>query len=233
MYFDPCYTICTQDPRAVFDASQATRGKLKKRWISPDKRYSGRNMRATPFAGKQKRRGDRKVWWFIVLARGKVHFEVMGSAWRQDGAGQALFVERLEALLRKMLGPGVKIPRVACTDRGPGFFTQKGYFVREYKDALSHHGFRAYVGDRDGTAQPGDLQECWPHERIAAWAKYWLGKNPISTAGNLGDMEEQVTQRLAVCAKHINENYNVESVSRSWPRTMQKLKKAKGERLPQ
>ena len=232
VWFDPNYTILTQDPRAVFDENQAAKGKHKKRWISPDKRYSSRNMRATPFAGKQKRRDDRKVWWFTVLARGVTHFEVMGSDWSQDGAGQAKFVESLEAILRKMVGAGVHIPRVACTDRGPGLFSRNGYFIREYKDALSHHGFRAYVGDKDGTAQPGDLAECWPHERIAAWAKNWLGKHPMSTASSLDRMEEQVSQRLAQCAKHINENYNVESVCRSWRKRMDELRAAKGERLP-
>ena len=232
VWFDPNFTILTLDPRAVFDEGQATKGKIKKRWISPDKRYSARNMKATPFAGKQKRSGDRKVWWFTVLARGVVHFEVMGSDWDQDGAGQAAFVGKLEAILRKMVGPGAKLPRVVCTDRGPGFFTRNGYFIREYKEALSHHGFRAYVGDKDGTAQPGDLAECWPHERIASWAKYWLGKHPVSKFGSLDHMEEHVRQRLTECAEHINENYNVESVCRSWPKRMKELKDARGGRLP-
>ena len=232
VWFDPNYTILTVDPRAVFDESQATKGKNRKRWISPDKRHSARNMRATPFAGKQKRDGDRKVWWFTVLARGVVHFEVMGSDWEQDGAGQAAFVGRLESILRKMVGPGAKLPRVACTDRGPGFFTRNGYFIREYKESLSRCGFSAYVGDKDGKAQPGDLAECWPHERIASWAKYWLGNHPISKTGNLDRMEEQVRQRLTKCAEHINEKYNVESVCRSWPKRMMERKDAKGERLP-
>ena len=48
--------------------------------------------------GKQERRADPEVWRFIVLVRGMVHFLVMGSDWRQDGAGQAMFVGRLEAV---------------------------------------------------------------------------------------------------------------------------------------
>ena len=80
VWFDPNYTILTQGPRAVFDENQAAKGKHKKRWISPDKRYSSRNMRATPFARKQKRRGGRKVWWFTVLPPGVTHFEVMIGA---------------------------------------------------------------------------------------------------------------------------------------------------------
>ena len=90
-----------------------------------------------------------------------------------------------------------KLPRVVCTDRGPGLFTQNGYFIREYKDALDHHGFRAYAGDYDGTGQPGDLADCWPHERIAAWVKYWLSKHPLPKLSNLDRMEELVGLRLA------------------------------------
>ena len=38
---------------------------------------------------------------------------------------------------------------------------------------------------------------------------------------------------LVKCAEHINENYIVDSVCRSWPKRMQELKDAKGELLPQ
>lgn len=231
VWFDPNYTILTEEPRAVFDEKQAAKGKNKKRWISPDKRYNSRNCRSTPFAGKQKRDGDRKVWWFTVLARGAVHFELMGSDWEQTGEGQAEFVRRLAGILRKTIGAGAKRPRVVCTDRGPGFFSKSGYFCREYKAALSRHGFRAYVGDVDATMQPGDLADCWPHERIAAWAKNWFAKHPISRAGGLDRMEELVGQRLKQCAKHINEHYNVDSVCRGWPVTMRKLVDARGDRL--
>ena len=33
----------------------------------------------------------------------------------------------------------------------------------------------------------------------------------------------------AACAKHINEKYNVDRVSRAWPTTMEKLRKSKGD----
>ena len=87
------------------------------------------------------------------------------------------------------------------------------------------------MGDDDATDQPGDLQDVWPHERIASWAKEWLGKHPIPMRGGLDHMEELVPLRLEACAKHINQKYNVKSVNRSWPKTMQQLKKKKGERL--
>ena len=77
MYFDPNCTISTRDPYSM----RATR----------------RDANARSY-GKQERRADPEVWRFIVLVRGMVHFLVMGSDWRQDGAGQAMFVGRLEAV---------------------------------------------------------------------------------------------------------------------------------------
>ena len=76
MYFDLNCTISTRDP------------------------YSMRAKRRDPNArsvGKQERRVDPEVWRLIVPARGMVHFEVMGSDWREDGAGQAMFAGRREA----------------------------------------------------------------------------------------------------------------------------------------
>ena len=61
--------------------------------------------------------------------------------------------------------------------------------------------------------------------------KDWLGKHPISTAGGLECMEERVRERLKECARHINENYDLESVCRGWPDTMRKLRDTEGDRL--
>ena len=167
-----------------------------------------------------------------MLARGVVHFEVLGSSWEQTGEGQAEFVSRLGDILRKMVGPGAKLPRVVCTDRGPGLFTQNGYFIREYKDALAQHGFRAYAGAYDGTSQPGDLADCWPHERIVSWAKYWLSKHPVPKLANMDRVEELVGLRLAECAQHVNDNLDVDAVCRGWPKAMRMLKASGGDRLP-
>ena len=131
----------------------------------------------------------------------------------------------------RMLGRDAALPRVVVTDRGPGYFNPQGYYIQGYKESLPRNGFRAYVGEEDATAQPGDLAECWPHERVAAWAKHWLAKHPIPRGGGLDHMEDLIPLRLAACAKHINANYDVDGVCRAWPKTMARLKKAKGDRL--
>ena len=73
-------------------------------------------------AGFVRQRGDTRLWWFIVVARGKVHFEFMPDGWEQTGAGIAAFIVRLPAILRRMLGPHARLPRVVFSDRGPGFY---------------------------------------------------------------------------------------------------------------
>ena len=39
----------------------------------------------------------------MVLAMGKVHIQVMGQGWKQDGQGQGQMVQQLPKVLKKML----------------------------------------------------------------------------------------------------------------------------------
>ena len=64
-------------------------GKSQKRWISKDAKMYSKNLRAVPYAGKQKQWGDKKVWWFMILTRGKVSLHMMPLDWEQTGSGMA------------------------------------------------------------------------------------------------------------------------------------------------
>ena len=79
-------------------------------------------MRGAPYADKQKAWGDGKLWWFVVVTRGVVKFEVMGADWGQTGDGMAEFVQKLPGALTEMLGHGTVKPKVIMSDRGPGFY---------------------------------------------------------------------------------------------------------------
>eukprot|EP00973_Karenia_brevis_P093687 12418543-Karenia_brevis.AAC.1 len=59
VWVDPCYNILSTSQRQIFDQQRAAAGKGK-RWMSHDKRQYSRNQRSSPFAGKQKQKGDRK-----------------------------------------------------------------------------------------------------------------------------------------------------------------------------
>ena len=77
VWVDPCYNILSVTRRQVFDMEQASYGK-RTRWMSKDKKRYSRNGRSSPYGGKQKQFGDVKLWWFVVLCRGRVHIEVVG-----------------------------------------------------------------------------------------------------------------------------------------------------------
>ena len=186
-------------------------------------------MRASPYANKQARGGDRKVWWHLVLTRGLVHYEVMGAEWTQDGAGQAAFVDRLATFLQRRFGSAPK-PRVACTDRGPGFYAPNGAILPAYAAALKRHGFRPFAG-ADASHQPADLPDVLLHERAAAWAKAWMQKRPVRKSQSLDSMEAELREKVRECATYINANHKVARVCYSFPDRVAKLKRARGERL--
>ena len=217
---DPCHTILTDRPRSNFDERQASYGKSK-RWMSQDAKAASRNLLASPYATKQTQFGDRKIWWFIMLFRGKVHYEIMGSDWRQTGAGVAHMVGRLQGVLRANLGRGTPLPRVILSDRGPGLYqASTGHIVGDYNNALKKHGFRAYAG-ADASKQPPDMPDVFPHETAVAWTRQYLKKYPLTKGTGLAAMERELADRLGECKKHINAAYDVGGLCSSYTRRME------------
>ena len=163
VWLDPCNTVLSVSDKAAFDEKQATYGKGP-RWMSPDNRMNARNLRASPYATKQCHSGDRRSWWFVVVARGVVKFVQMPEQFSQTGDGMAMLVAQLTNVLKDMIGYDTPLPRVVFTDRGPGFFQgSTGHVVKAYADALKKHGFRPYAGS-DASKQPGDVPDCLPHD---------------------------------------------------------------------
>ena len=88
IWADPCSTIIPGGPRTAFQQGVARKGKAK-RWMAKSSRQYSRNLRAAPYATKQKQHGDGKLWWFVVLARGVVKLHIMDDTWEQTGAPAA------------------------------------------------------------------------------------------------------------------------------------------------
>ena len=118
VWFDPCNAAIPAARRTVFDHGQNAKGK-RKRWMSKRHKMKSMNLVATAYAAKQKQWADKRVWWFVVLARGKVVLHAMPLDFVQNGHGMAEFVNKLPSLLRKRLGTQ-PLPKFAMTDRGPG-----------------------------------------------------------------------------------------------------------------
>lgn len=230
VWVDPCYNILSTSQRQIFDQQRANAGKGK-RWMSHDKRHYSRNQRSSPYAGKQRQFGDRKIWWFIVLARGQVHVEIMGSGWRQTGVGMSKFMARLQQILTDMVDDGDTLPRVVCSDRGPGFYqTSTGHITKDYAQALHQHGFRAFAG-ADASKQPPDLPDLLLHETAVAWIKGYLKKHPFSRRGSLDQQQVKLEKVLRDCTAFINANYDVQGLCYSFPQRLQKMVDKKGDRL--
>ena len=156
---------------------------------------------------------------------------VMEDGWRQNGEGMAKMVSRLEGVLRQMVGNDSRLPRVVATDRGPGFLqTSTGHIVKEYQKSLEQHGFRPWAGD-DASRQPADLPDLFPHETVVSWARKYLKAHPLQKGRGLQSLREQLVRTLSACASHINSNYDVGGLSRCFPRRVNELIDAKGERL--
>ena len=188
-------------------------------------------MRASPYATKQCRFGDKRLWWFVVLARGKVRFVVMDDNWQQNGDGIAAFIAKLPDTLRTMLGRGATLPRVICSDRGPGFYqSSTGHIVGAYFNAAKQHGFRPYAGI-DASGQPADIPDVLPHETAVAWARTYFKKHPVAKGAGVADMERQFRAILEQCAQHINAEYDVGGLCKAFPTRLRELIAAEGERL--
>jgi hypothetical protein len=230
VFLDPCNTILPGSQRTAFDHAQAGYGKSK-RWLSKDKKSWARNQRAAPYAGKQEHWGDRRVWWFVVVARGRVRLVPMEHGWQQNGDGMAVFVEKLDRLLGALVGTGGKKPRCVFTDRGPGFYQgSSGGIVLKYKDALDAKGFRSFAGD-NSKWQPPDIPDLLPHETAVAWVRAYFRKHPQPRVGSLDAKEAAFRRILADAERHINAEYDVTGLASGFLGRVEELLQKKGARL--
>ncbi len=229
VWVDPCNTVIPAARRTVFDHAQAAKGK-RKRWMSSGSRMKSRNLMATPYAGKQKQWADKRAWWFLILARGKVILHLMPLDWVQNGAGMAELVCRLPGLLRKRLGRG-PLPRTVVTDRGPGFYqASSGTIVAAYREALAANGFRAFTGE-EAKAQPPDIPDVLLHETAVSWVLAYFEKFPFKWVPKVESNYKLFGKRLKECEAYINKNYDVAGLCRGFPDRLDALVAAKGDRL--
>ena len=230
IWMDPCNTVIPAAKRTVFDQQQAAMGRHK-RWISSDARQYSRNLKAAPYAGKQKQWADKRVWWFVVLTRGQVFLKMMPTDWEQTGHGMAEFIEDLQVLLKGGLTENKKLPKVIVTDRGPGLYqASSGTIVAAYKEALLENGFRPFAGD-EAKWQPPDLPDVLLHETVVAWVRAFFKKHPFKTVSNVRENQKLFAKLLKQCEAHINANYEVSSLCRAFPRRIAELIASRGDRL--
>ena len=230
IWMDPCNTVIPAAKRTVFDQQQKAMGRHK-RWISSDARQYSRNLKAAAYAGKQKQWADKRMWWFVILTRGRVFLKMMPTDWEQTGYGMAEFVDELPALLEGGLTQNKTLPKVIVTDRGPGLYqAASGTIVAAYKEALSENGFKPFAGD-EAKWQPPDVPDVLLHETVVAWVRAFFKKHPFKTVSNVRDNQKVFAKLLKQCEAHINAHYEVTALCKSFPRRIAELIAARGDRL--
>ena len=228
VWFDPSSSIIPGSQAQYNRMRQAL--KRNKRWVSDNaKRYS-RNLRGPNTALKQTGWEGRRVNWFLILTRGTMHVEVMPSSWRANGQGFAVFVERLPAIMQRLLGAGARRPRTVFTDRGPGMYTSMGMAVKEYSGALGKAGLRSYWG-ADAAAQSPDMPDLLLHETAVSWFRLRMSKErPVCLPWHETDAQ-WIARARKVCDA-INYTYDVPSLCRAFPDRLSRALECDGERLP-
>ena len=230
IWMDPCSSIIPGSPKTAFDHKQSTYGKSK-RWISANSKRQSRNLKASPYAGKQTQWADRKVWWQIVLCRGKVHIELMPEDWSQTGDGQAFMVSLLPAILKHMLGDGGPHPTIVFTDRGPGFYhPSTGNICQEYLAALQQHGFQPWAGECSKW-QPPDIADVLLHETAVSWARHYMKKHPFKLSPSMDTNFTKLCKLVQSAVNHANSNYAVANLCHDLPKRLESLVCTGGDRL--
>ena len=230
IWVDPCSTVIPAAKRTVFDQQQATKGKGK-RWISSDAKKYSRNLRAAPYAGKQKQWADKRAWWFVVVARDKAMLKMMPLDWQQTGAGIAEFVTSLPAMLKAKFRKERFLPKTIVSDRGPGFYqASSGTIVAAYKEALCEHGFETFAGD-EAKWQPPDIPDVLIHETVVAWVRSFFRKHPFKQTPRVERNYKLFEKLLKQCERHINKYYDVDGLCRAFPKRVEDLIESGGDRL--
>ena len=230
IWIDPCSTIIPGSRRTAFHQKQSRKGKGK-RWLSKGSKQYSKNLRAAPYANKQKQWGDGKAWWFIVLTRGAVRLVPMGREWEQTGHGMATLIHKLPGLLRKMCGTRKPLPRFVFSDRGPGFYQgSHDTIVEAYSDALKANKLKPFAG-ADASWQPADLADLLMHETVAAWVRKYFISHPLLKSPDLEKNWRSFEKGMQECEAHINEHHDVSGLCQALPARLQKLEASHGDRL--
>ena len=190
-----------------------------KAWLSGDAKAYSRNLRGSKYAKTQRAWEGGHVSWCIVLARGKVAVGIMPADWPLDSSGVATFVQRLHAILRRMLGARVHLPRVVFTDRGTGMNSPQGAVTQFYDDALTTAGFSLYWGG-GASVQAPDMPDVLLHETAVAMFRNRLRRErPVGLPWT--ETQDQWAARAELVVTWLKAQCNLDSLCRNCPSRVQ------------
>ena len=227
VWFDPCATIIPGSQNQYDKMRQAR--KNQRRYISDNAKMYSANLKGPPAVLKQNSWGGTKMNWFMVLARGVMHVEVMPVDWKLNGDGLAEFVERLPRILKKMLGSDARLPRTVFTDRGTGMYNPAGKIVEKYHTKLKEKGFRPFWG-ADASRQSPDMGDVLLHETAVALFRKRMRYEQAMVAP-WKETPDQWTARAKAAASAATKEYDLHGLCREFPGRLRALADNDGRRL--
>lgn len=228
VWTDLCNSIIPLSQKKANEMALAR--KAKKGWVSPGSELSSENLRGSPEALKQRSWDTMRIWWFPVLARGKLHVDVFDENFPgETPEGAAELVAKVRSALNVRFQAAASQPGILFTDRGRGFYTpNSGAITSQYKQALADNGLQAFMGD-NAVRQPGSMQDFLLHETAVSWLRHRLAQSTPMMCWK--ETRPEYGRRLKRCCEEVNRDLDVEGLSNALPKRLRKLKDKGGDRL--
>ena len=228
VWTDLCNSIIPLSEKKANDMALAR--KANKGWQSPGSELSSVNSKGQSEALKQRSWDTMRIWWFPMLARGKLHVEVFDENFPGETAeGAAELVAKVRSALNVRFQSAATQPEILFTDRGRGFYLpNSGVITTEYKEALADHGLQAFMGD-DASRQPGSMQDFLLHETSVSWLRHRLAQSTPKKCW--AETRLEYGRRLKRCCDQVNKDLDVEGLSKHLPKRLKLLKDKLGDRL--
>ena len=226
VFTDICNDVLPLTKKKASDQALARKGGSG--WISPGSEAASENLRGRKEDLKLCGSECVRVYWMPILARGKLHLELLGSAFPGDHkSGMCHFVQKLRTAITKRF-PNTP-PDIVFVDRGGGFYDGTGAATAEFKWALRNNQLKAFHGD-DASVQPGRSGDLWPHETAVSWTRQRMKRTLPKEPWN--ESEEDFGKRLKLAQNYVNANYDVDSLCLEMPERMRSLvHDTKGDKL--
>ena len=228
VWTDLCNSIIPLTEKKANEMALARKG--KKGWMSKGSELSAENSAGNPEVLKQQGWGTRRIWWFPMLCKGKLHVDVLGEEFPgETPEGAAELVAKVRSALNVRFQGDASQPDVVFTDRGRGFYTpNSGAITVEYKQALSDNSLQAFMGD-NAVQQPGSMQDFLLHETAVSWMRHRLSQStPVKC---WKETRPEYAQRLKRCCEAVNHDLDVEGLCKQLPKRLKLLKDSGGDRL--
>ena len=228
VWSDLCNSVLPRTEKVA--AAQALARKSNKGWGSKGCREFSRNLRGSQEVLKQKGWSSERIWWVPILAKGKLHVEVLGEDFPgEEPAGAAMFAVAVKRGLCKRFRTGIPKPSVLFLDRGRGFFnTTTGRVTPELAAALGPNELELFWGD-DAHEQPGYCADVLLHETAVAWIRKCLSASVPKFPWK--ETRAQYSDRLRRIVADINGRHNVVGLCRGLPSRLDALVQRGGDRL--